>query len=96
MLGKRRFFRVKGSFAVHWKIEDKAIAGDGIVSNISITGMEMVINKVLSLSVGTIFCIEAAPGEVLPLQSKKAKVMRSEKIIFNGVERLRCGLEFVK
>lgn len=96
MLGKRRHLRVKGSFRVTWAVQGQHVEGEGVISNISMTGMEMSTRKVFEPAKGSIFLIEPFPDEIIPLQSKKAKVMWSDRMLKDGVDYLQLGLEFIK
>jgi hypothetical protein len=96
MLGKRRHIRVKGNFQIWWCIENQSIEGEGFISNISMTGFEMMTRRVFNLPKGSILLLEPLPGEITPLQSKKAKVMWSEKIVKDEIEWMQVGLEFIK
>jgi|GEM_PF-3096500 len=99
MLGKRQFFRLKGSsHSVKWALEGGAITGEGKLSNISVDGMKMEIikDKPIELPQGSILHIEPTEGPSLFLQSDKVKVIWTKDIIKDGVESLQCGLVFIK
>jgi len=99
VLGKRRFFRIKGSYhSIKWAVEGSPISGEGKVCNISVDGLAIEIEKDKSFqpSVGCVLLIEPVKGQTYFLQSAKAKVAWSQKIVKDGVESIKCGLVFIK
>ena len=96
MFGKRKQFRVKTNFRVNWNVEGESLKGEGTVSNMSIDGMEMIINRTFKPYKGDVFAIELAVGETIPLPSKRVKLMWSKEILKDGIECVQCGLLFLK
>jgi hypothetical protein len=98
MLGKRKHFRVKGSYEVSFGIEGHPEIRNGIVSNISMNGMEMVTrDEFPAPSSGSVFFIEPVTlEEIIPLQSKQAQMKWVKSFSKEDGKYLQFGLEFVK
>lgn len=97
MFVKRRYLRVKVNFSVRWNIEGKLVSGEGVISNMSVSGAHIITNEPFEPSEGCIFLLKPLPGEVVSLQSHKARMVWAKPVMKDGeVAALECGLEFIK
>ena len=89
----RRHFRFKESIDVAWKVEDQEISGEGMVVNISSSGLLLQTDKVFRPSDNCVVSIESG-AEKLPFAPKQGKIMWFRRI-HTPQERLQCGVQFL-
>ena len=89
-------YQLKGSFSVHWGIEDKWVKGEGVIFNISLKNLEIITDKAFKITDDCVFLITPAPGNVVLLPSHRAKIVWVKEKESDGVKCLHCGLEFLK
>jgi hypothetical protein len=96
MLGKRHHYRLKGSFRITWILEGETILREGIISNMSVDGMELITKPNFKFVDGCQINIEDDGSGGIPLKSSRLKIVWSKKVLLDGIENLKCGLVFVK
>ena len=97
MLENRRHFRVREFLKVRWSIEGQKEEGEGLALNISMSGMQLLTDKLFKPSDKCIIVIKAPVDGTLPFHSKKCKLMRFSRMkLRNGGQGFMCGLQFVK
>jgi hypothetical protein len=94
MMENRRHFRLREILDVAWKVDNEETSGEGIVLNISTSGMLLQTDRVFKLSDHSILSIESATQD-LPLVAKKGKVMWFRRI-HTPQERYQCGVRFLE
>ena len=94
MLENRRHFRLRECMDVTWKIADREVSGDGLVMNISASGILLQTDRVFRPSDNCVLSIESGEG-ILPFAAKKGKVMWFRRIRAPH-ERLQCGIQFLE
>jgi hypothetical protein len=98
MLGKRKHFRIKGSFEVSFGVQGQPEIRNGTISNISMNGLEMFSREDFpEPATGSLFFIEPVIiDDIVPLQSKQAKMMWVKSITKEDGKYFQFGLEFIK
>ena len=95
MLGKRKHLRVKGISSLQWIVADKQARGDAKVTNMSISGLDVIIDSHFEPPVGCVFLLEPHADEAPLLASREAKVVWVKELLEDGVKSFRCGLEYI-
>ena len=96
---KRTDFRLKENFPIIWSYEGptfEKIYGDGIVLNISLSGMQIITNGLRRPPDDRVILIETILGEKLPLGPKKARVSWVEHAHKDNRDCFKCGLKFIE
>jgi Tfp pilus assembly protein PilZ len=95
MFENRRHFRLREFIDVAWKVTDQDVSGEGLVMNISSSGLLLQTDKVFRPSDDCILSIETGAGaENLPFAGKKGKLMWFKRI-HTPQERFQCGIQFL-
>jgi len=94
MTAGRQHSRIKDNLPVHWSIEG-GVSGDGVLLDLSSTGIRLITNKSFDPSDNCIFTVGSFKGEQLPFGPQKAILRWSQKVMKNKVECVVCGLEFI-
>lgn len=89
----RRHFRLREFIDVAWKVADQEISGEGMVVNISTSGLLLQTDRVFSPSDNCVLSIESG-AEVLPFAPPKGRIMWFRRI-HTPQERLQCGVQFL-
>jgi hypothetical protein len=89
----RRHFRLREFLDVSWKVAGQEISGEGIVVNISSSGLLLQTDRVFSPSENCILSIGSG-DEGLPFSPKNGKIMWFRRI-HTPQERLQCGVQFL-
>ena len=93
MFENRRHFRLREFLDVTWKVEDQDVSGEGLIVNISKSGLQLVMDKVFKPTENCIVLVESK-SEVFPFASKKGKLMWFRRISAPQ-ERFQCGIQFL-
>jgi hypothetical protein len=96
MLGRRRSLRLTGNFRVTWNVAGAPEKGDGIISNVSVNGMEMKTSKPVNFPPDTILLITPASGQSLIMPTNRCRVAWCRETEIAGQATSSCGLKFVK
>ena len=94
MSGGRQHCRIKDNLPVRWGIEG-GISGEGIVLDISATGIQLITDKSFDPPNECVFTIGPPMGGQLPFGPKRAIMRWFQKVMKSKVECVVCGLEFV-
>ncbi len=92
MLENRRHFRLREYFDVTWKLADQEVSGEGMVMNISISGLFLQTYGVFRPSDNCVLSIGGV--ETLPFAAKKGKIMWFRRIQ-TPQEGFQCGIRFL-
>jgi Tfp pilus assembly protein PilZ len=96
MLENRRHFRLREFMEVTWRVADQDISGEGLIMNISLSGLLLQTDRVFRPLDNCVLSIEEPKGtELLPFSSKKGKVMWLRRIS-TPQERFQCGIKFLE
>jgi len=94
MFENRRHFRLREFIDVAWKVVDtKDVSGEGLIVNISKSGLLLQTDKVFRPSDNCVLSIESG-DEALPFAAKKGKIMWFRRI-YTPQERYQCGVQFL-
>jgi len=93
MLENRRHFRLREFIDVAWKVSGQDISGEGMVVNISTSGLLLQTDRVFMLPDDCVLSIGSGT-ESLPFSPKNGKIMWSRRI-HTPEERLQCGIQFL-
>ena len=93
MSENRRHFRLREFIDVAWKLEDQEVSGEGMVVNISSSGVLLQTDRVFRPSDDCVLSIESG-ADTLPFAAKKGKIMWFKRI-YTPQERIQCGVEFL-
>lgn len=93
MFENRRHFRLREFIDVAWKVTGQDVSGEGLVVNISTSGLLLNTDRVFRPTDDCVLSIESAT-ENLPFAAKKGKLMWFRRI-GTTQERYQCGLEFL-
>ena len=93
MFENRRHFRLREFLDVTWKVEDQDVSGEGLIVNISKSGLLLLTDKVFKPTENCVVLVESK-SEVLPFSSKRGRLMWF-KHIFTPQERFQCGIQFL-
>ncbi len=93
MLENRRHFRLKEFIDVAWKVADQDISGEGMVVNISTSGLLLQTDRVFRPSDHCVLSIGSG-AENLPFAPKNGKIMWFRRI-HTPEERMQCGVQFL-
>jgi Tfp pilus assembly protein PilZ len=93
MLENRRHFRLREFLDITWKLADQDVSGEGLVVNISKSGLLMQTDKAFRPSDDCVLSIESG-AEALPFAAKKARIMWFRRI-HTPQERFQCGVQFL-
>ena len=92
MIENRRHFRLREFIDVAWKVADQEVSGEGMVVNISSSGLLLQTDRVFRPSDNCVLSIESG-AEILPFAAKKGKIMWFRRI-HTPQERFQCGIHF--
>jgi len=94
MFENRRHFRLREFIDVAWKIVGtQEVSGDGMVVNISASGLLLQTDRVFKPSDNCVLSIESDTGNI-PFAPKKGKIMWFRRIQ-TPLERFQCGIQFL-
>ena len=93
MFENRRHFRLREFIDVAWKVTDQEVSGEGMVVNISSSGLLLQTDRVFRPTDNCVLSIESG-SEILPFAGKKGKIMWFRRI-HTPQERLQCGIQFL-
>jgi hypothetical protein len=93
MFENRRHFRLREFIDVAWKVTDQEVSGEGLVMNISSSGLLLQTDRIFRPSDNCVLSIESG-AEALPFDAKKGKIMWFRRI-HTPQERFQCGLQFL-
>ncbi len=93
MLENRRHFRLREFMDVTWKVMDQDVSGEGLITNISSSGLLLQTDRVFKPSDICILTISSGVDK-LPFAEKKGKVMWFRRI-HAPQERFQCGVQFI-
>lgn len=91
----RRHARVREDIPVRWRIENNERTGEGIIRDISVSGVLLEVDTFFSIEKGSIFVLEAVKGTEELIIPDKARLMWSKAMKMEKGKYL-CGLEFIK
>jgi len=94
MYENRRHFRLREFIDVTWKVTDQDVAGEGMVVNISTSGLLLQTDRVFKPTDNCVLTIDSE-NETLPFSGKRGKIMWFRRISAPQ-ERFQCGIEFLK
>lgn len=101
MFENRRHFRLREFLDVAWKLDDQEVSGEGMVLNISSSGLLLQTDRVFKPSDNNILSIEisesseSSAAKDLPFLAKKGKMMWFRRI-HTPQERYQCGIQFLE
>ena len=93
MLENRRHFRLREFIDVTWKVADQETSGEGMVVNISSSGLLLQTDKVFKPSDHCVLSIETGE-KTLPFKAKQGKIIWFRRIQ-TPQERIQCGIQFL-
>jgi hypothetical protein len=93
MFENRRHFRLREFIDVAWKVADQDVSGEGLVVNISSSGLLLQTDKIFRPSDNCVLSIESG-SEDLPFGAKKGRIMWFRRI-HTPQERFQCGIQFL-
>lgn len=93
MLENRRHFRLRESIDVAWNVADQEVSGEGMVVNISSSGLLLQTDKMFRPTDNCVLLIESG-AEKLPFAGKKGKIVWFRRI-HTPQERIQCGIQFL-
>jgi len=79
---------------VSWKVMDQDVSGEGLVMNISSSGLLLQTDRIFRPSDDCVLSIESG-GETFPFASKKARIVWFERIRA-AQDKYKCGLQFIE
>ncbi|MEI7999357.1 MAG: hypothetical protein WCH62_07635 [Candidatus Omnitrophota bacterium] len=88
-------YRLKGNVRVRWSVENMWVKGEGIISNISVAGMELVTDKLFKVPDECVFLVEPINALDVILKSKRSKALWVKEVSSDGAQCIQCGLEFL-
>ena len=93
MTENRHHFRLREFLDVTWKVVGQEVSGEGLVVNISSSGLLLQTDKVFRPSDPCVLSIESG-SEALPFGPKKGKIIWFRRI-HTPQERFQCGVQFI-
>ncbi|MBF0510927.1 MAG: PilZ domain-containing protein [Candidatus Omnitrophica bacterium] len=94
MYENRRHLRLREFLDVTWKVEGEEISGEGVVMNISKSGVLLQTDKTFRPPEKCVLSLESRQDDQL-FSHKKAKMMWFRRIQGAKQPRFQCGLEFL-
>jgi hypothetical protein len=93
MLENRRHFRLREFIDVAWKVLDQDVSGEGLVVNISASGLLLQTDRVFKPTDNCVLSI-ASESENPPFAVKNGRLMWFRRI-HTPQERYQCGIQFL-
>jgi hypothetical protein len=87
----RRNFRLRKQFDVTWSVPSQKIEGEGLISNISVSGMLFVTDKLFEPQHGLVMSFSIAQVPSFPPKGKLAWFRK----VGRGEAQYQCGVQFL-
>ncbi|NTV28552.1 MAG: PilZ domain-containing protein [Candidatus Omnitrophica bacterium] len=91
----RRHTRIREEVTISWRVEGAGRYGEGLVRDISVSGVLLEVSSESQLAKGTVFSLKAAAGQEDLVIPDKAKLVWSKAMKMEKGKYL-CGLEFIE
>jgi hypothetical protein len=91
MINNRQSFRLRKQFDITWSVPEQKIQGQGIISNISLSGMLFVTDRLFESEHGLMMCFSVAQAPAFP---PKGKLVWFRKVGKKNAQ-YQCGVQFL-
>jgi hypothetical protein len=91
----RRNARIREETPIHWRIEDTDRTGEGVIRDISVSGVLLEVSTFFTPDKSAVFVLEPMKSEDELIIPDRARLVWSKMMKMEAGKYL-CGLEFVK